>query len=145
MAQAAVQEAAVRIRAVAGQARRIEYKSAIDLVTEIDGEIEALVGARLRAAFPSHVIVGEEASAGKPVRPQADQWAWYLDPIDGTTNFAHGHPQVAVSLALARGTQLELGIVCDPGRDETFTARRGGGATLNGRPIRVSAVAELGA
>ena len=64
--------------------------------------------------------------------PPEDRYAWYLDPIDGTTNFAHGYPNFAVSLALARGDQQLFGIVHDPVRDETFVARRGAGATLNG-------------
>jgi len=125
--------------------KRIEYKSAIDLVTDTDRRVEALVVEHLHRAFPDHLIVGEESSAGRaPARPRAGQYAWYLDPLDGTTNFAHGHPHFAVSLGLARDDELLLAVVSDPLRDETFTATRGGGATLNGRPIRVSDVGELG-
>lgn len=143
VAHAAVAAAAEHLRAAAAAPRRVSRKGAVDLVTDTDHAVEALVGERLRAAFPGHVLVAEEASASGAVRPPADRWAWYLDPLDGTTNFAHGHPQFAVSLALARGDELALGIVCDPLRGETFAARRGHGATLNGAPLRVSAVAAL--
>lgn len=138
-------EASPRLRAAWRGAKRVEYKGAIDLVTETDREIEELITARLRQAFPDHVIVGEEASSGSELaRPQADEYCWYLDPLDGTTNFAHGFPQFATSLALARGSALLLGIVHDPIRRETFAARVGRGATLNGEPIRVSETGELG-
>ncbi len=139
VARAAVEEAGRRLRAAWGEAKTIEYKGAIDLVTATDRELEALIVGRLRAAFPDHQIVAEEASAGSgPARPVGDGYVWYLDPLDGTTNFAHSYPQFSVSLALARAGELQLGLVCDPTRDELFVARRGAGATLNGRPIRVS-------
>jgi myo-inositol-1(or 4)-monophosphatase len=129
--------------AVSGD-KRVEYKSPIDLVTDTDRAVEALIVERLQRAFPDHLIVGEEGSTGRqPARPAEDRYAWYVDPLDGTTNFAHGHPQFAVSLALARGAELLLGVVLDPLRDELFAAVQGGGATLNGEPIHVSAVAEL--
>jgi len=126
-------------------AKRVEYKSgAVDLVTDTDRDAEALVVAQLRAAFPDHTIVAEEATCGTTLaRPTAEQYAWYLDPLDGTTNFAHAFPHFCVSLALARGTEPLLGIVYDPMRDELFAARRGGGATLNGAPIGVSGVDDL--
>jgi myo-inositol-1(or 4)-monophosphatase len=143
-AHAAVDEACARLRAAAGERPRVEYKSAIDLVTETDRAIERLITDRLTGSFPDHAVIGEEASAGAPpARPPAGQYAWYLDPVDGTTNFAHGHPHFAVSLALARGAELLVGIVADPLRDERFAAVRGAGATLNGRPIHVSAVDAL--
>jgi myo-inositol-1(or 4)-monophosphatase len=144
VARAAVAEAGERLRAAWQGAKEIEHKGTLDLVTATDREVEALVANRLRQAFPSHVIIAEEASAASgPQRPRADAPAWYLDPLDGTTNFAHAYPQFAVSLALARGTEIDLGIVYDPMRDETFFARRGRGATLNGIPIQVSAVETL--
>ena len=139
VARDAAAEAAVHLRAAVGQPQRVEHKSAIDLVTETDRAVEALITARLRQAFPDHVVVGEEASAGyRPARPPADRYAWYLDPLDGTTNFAHGHPHFAVSLALARGAEPLVAVVADPLRDETFVAVRQGGATCNGARIRVS-------
>jgi myo-inositol-1(or 4)-monophosphatase len=145
VARAAVSAASDYLRDAATAEKRIHYKSAIDLVTDTDRHVEALVIDRLRNAFPDHLIVGEEGSSGvPPARPRPGQYAWYLDPLDGTTNFAHGHPHFAVSLALAHDAELLLGIVDDPLRGETFTALRGRGATLNGRPIRVSDVGKLG-
>jgi myo-inositol-1(or 4)-monophosphatase len=145
VASAAVAEAGRRLRAVWRGSKRVEYKGPVDLVTETDREIEALIVGRLRHAFPDHLIVAEEGSAGAPLpRPAAEQYAWYLDPLDGTVNFAHGHPHFCVALALARGSELQLGIVHDPVRDETWVAQHGRGATLNGAPIAVSAVTELG-
>ena len=146
VAHDAVAAAARHLRAVAGGQQAVEHKGDIDLVTATDRALETLIGERLLSAFPDHLIVGEEASAGRtPPRPPPGRWAWYLDPLDGTTNFAHGHPHFAVSLGLLRDGEAQLGIVCDPLRDETFAAVRGRGATLNGAPIRVSPVADLGA
>jgi myo-inositol-1(or 4)-monophosphatase len=144
VAQAALDEACAQLRIAVAAPPPAERKSALDLVTETDRAIERLISGRLLSAFPTHVVVGEEASASAgPSRPAPDRYAWYLDPIDGTTNFAHGHPHFAVSLALARGSELLLGIVADPLRAERFAAVRGGGATLDGVPIRVSGVPRL--
>ncbi len=132
------------IRRAWGHTQIVEHKGAIDIVTETDREVEALITQRLHAAFPDHLIVAEEASAGQHLRPApADHYLWYVDPLDGTTNFAHGYPHFSVSLALARDRELLLGIVHDPMRDETFVACRGRGATLNGQPIHVSAIDTL--
>jgi len=145
VAHAVVNEATCYLRDAVGRQQRIEYKGAVDVVTETDRAVESLVVERLRRAFPDHLIVGEEGSGGNgPARPRPGQYAWYLDPIDGTTNFAHRHPHFAVSLAVARDEQLLLGIVADPLRGETFAAVRGQGATLDGAAIHVSGVAELG-
>lgn len=144
VAHEAADEAARYLRTAVGAQQRIEYKGAVDLVTDTDRAVEALVVERLRRAFPDHLIVGEEGSVGQPpARPRAGQYAWYIDPLDGTTNFAHGHPHFAVSLGLARDDELLLGVVTDPLRGETFAAARGAGATLNGAPFRVSTVSEL--
>jgi myo-inositol-1(or 4)-monophosphatase len=144
VAHDAADEAVRYLREAVSGHKRIEYKGDINLVTDTDHAVEALVVARLRHAFPDHLIVGEEGSAGQsPARPRPGQYAWYIDPLDGTTNFAHGHPQFAVSLGLARDAELLLGVVADPLRGETFAAARGAGATLNGQAIRVSTVAEL--
>jgi myo-inositol-1(or 4)-monophosphatase len=140
----AVGEAGTRLRTASREGKRIELKGAIDLVTETDREIERLIVTRLTRAFPEHMIVAEEATADdRPAKPRRDQYVWYLDPLDGTTNFAHGYPQFCVSLALGRGSELLLGIVCDPMRGELFQARRGEGATLNGETIRVSGTERL--
>ena len=145
VARAVVTEAGEIMFRAWGEAKTIEHKGTLDLVTATDREVEAFVVERLRRAFPDHVFVAEEASSGTgPQRPPADRYAWYLDPIDGTTNFAHSYPQFALSLALARGDELQLGIVYDPTRREMFAARRGGGATLNDKPIHVSTVGDIG-
>ena len=124
-----------RLRAVWRGRKRVEYKGPVDLVTATDREIEALIVARLREAFPDHLIVAEEASAGTtPPRPAVGQYAWYLDPLDGTMNFAHAYPQFCVSLAVARGAALLFGIVYDPVHEETFVASRGRGAPPGSAP-----------
>ena len=117
-----------------------EYKGDVDLVTEADRASEQLIVERLRARWPQHGIVGEE---GARSNPSAD-YRWYVDPLDGTTNFAHGFPVFCVSIALVRkDRQLEAGVLYDPTRDEMFSAERGDGATLNGKPIQVSKTARL--
>ena len=113
----------------------IEYKGDVDLVTEADRASEKLIVERLRARWPEHGIVAEE---GTRTDAGAD-YRWYVDPLDGTTNFAHGYPVFCISIALARKDErLEAGVLYDPTRDEMFAAERGQGATLNGKPIHVS-------
>jgi myo-inositol-1(or 4)-monophosphatase len=117
-----------------GQAHEVRFKGAIDMVTEADQAAEDLIASRLRDAFPEHDLLGEEGSRGVPGSP----FRWVIDPLDGTTNFAHHLPTFAVSLALEEDGEPSVGVVYDPMRDELFLARRGGGATLNGDPIHVS-------
>jgi myo-inositol-1(or 4)-monophosphatase len=118
----------------------IEYKGDVDLVTVADRTSEKLIVERLRGLWPQHGIVGEE---GTRTDTGAD-YTWLVDPLDGTTNFAHGYPVFCVSIALVRkDDQLEAGILYDPTRDEMFAAERGRGATLNGRTIHVSRTASL--
>ena len=144
VARAAVSEASAMLLATWREAKTIRHKGAVDIVTETDHAVEAAVVARLRNAFPDHGVIAEEsASTDALTAPPDDQYVWYLDPLDGTTNFAHAYPHFAVSLALGRGTELDLGIVHDPLRDETFVATRGGGATLNDQPIVVSSISAL--
>lgn len=112
-----------------------ERKGEYDLVTEADRASEALVVERLRAHYPSHTIVAEEGGG----IDSASDYRWYVDPLDGTTNFAHGYPAFAVSLGLERAGEPIAGVVYDPVRDELFAAERGGGAYLNSRRIHVSA------
>jgi myo-inositol-1(or 4)-monophosphatase len=136
--------AAAYLRDAVGRPQRVTHKGAVDLVTETDHAVEALIIERLRRAVPDHVVVGEEGSATRrPPPPPADRWAWYIDPLDGTTNFAHRHPHFAVSIGLMHGAAAQVGVVADPLRGETFTAVRGGGAHCNGQPIRVSTTAAL--
>jgi myo-inositol-1(or 4)-monophosphatase len=140
----AVRAAGTLIRARWREQKTVHYKSAVDLVTDTDRDAESLIVTRLQQAFPDHLIVAEEASAAGPlIPPPPERFVWYLDPLDGTTNFAHAYPQFCVSLALACGTELRHAIVLDPVREETFMASRGGGATLNGAPIHVAPTAEL--
>ena len=114
---------------------RVDMKGAIDLVTEVDVAIEREFRARIAARFPDHAILGEEmgGSATPPSGP-----CWVFDPIDGTTNFAHGLPIFCSSLALEIDGVAQLAAVYDPTRRELFTAERGDGAFLNGRPMHVS-------
>lgn len=112
----------------------VERKGEYDLVTEADRASEALVVERLRAHFPSHAIVAEEGSGIE----SPSEYRWYVDPLDGTTNFAHGYPVFNVTIGLERAGEPIAGVVYDPVRDEMFTAERGGGAYLNHRRIRVS-------
>lgn len=121
--------------------RRIgfELKGDYDLVTEADRSSEQLVIERLRSRFPSHSIVAEEGGA----HSGSSDYCWYVDPLDGTTNFAHGFPMYNVTLALEHAGQLIAGVVFDPEHDEMFSAERGSGAFLNDRPIHVSKVARV--
>lgn len=119
----------------------VELKGAVDLVTEMDRRSEALIRQRLRDAFPDTDLLAEEGSGSIEGRSGG---LWIVDPLDGTTNYAHGFPVFAVSMALEREGCLELGVVYDPTRDECFSAARGRGARLNGRPIRVTDRDDLG-
>jgi len=121
--------------------RRIgfEYKGDVDLVTEADRASEALITERIRARWPRHDLVGEE---GARVETGSD-FRWYVDPLDGTTNFAHGFPVFCVSMALEHKGERIAGVIFDPTRDELFAAEKGSGAWLNQRRIRVSKVNNL--
>ena len=125
------------------RAAQSKGSSLVDLVTEADGACEALIVAALRAAFPAHYICGEEGGGYGPA-PAGTLYHWYVDPLDGTTNFAHRFPIFSVSLALS-GPDLQpiLGVVHAPLLGETYKGVRGGGATLNGQRLRVSSVPDL--
>jgi len=116
-----------------------ETKGEFDLVTEADRASERLVVERLRSHFPSHSIVAEEGARHEG----ASDYRWYVDPLDGTTNFAHSFPVFNVTLGLERAGELVAGVVYDPCRQELFTAERGSGAYLNHRRIHVSSVPRL--
>ncbi|MBI4013020.1 MAG: inositol monophosphatase [Candidatus Rokubacteria bacterium] len=136
----AARSAGKLLREALGGPRRIDYKGhPTNLVTEMDRRSEALIVERIRAAFPDHAILAEEGGA----RAGQSEYRWLVDPLDGTTNYAHGLPIFSVSLALERAGRVELGVAYDPTREECFVAERGGGATLNGEPLRVSATATL--
>jgi myo-inositol-1(or 4)-monophosphatase len=132
-------EAGRLLRDRVGRQMEIAYKGSIDLVTEVDRAAEALIGKGISAAHPSHAMLGEEGTTTGVTLDDAE-WIWIVDPIDGTTNFAHGYPHFAVSIAAVRNGVGEVGVVYDPSRNELFAGRRGGNASLNGRPIRVSTV-----
>lgn len=122
-----------------GREIEIANKSEIDLVTESDLASERLIIDRIRTYYPRHAILAEESGASEPVDGERrSDWRWIIDPLDGTTNYAHGYPCFCVSIGLECRGRLELGVVYDPIRDEMFTAERGQGAALNGRRIRVS-------
>ncbi|MCH7978927.1 MAG: inositol monophosphatase [Acidobacteria bacterium] len=118
---------------------RVEYKGEVDLVTEADRASEALIVEKLQSHFPDHALVAEEGSQ----RSGNSGYCWYVDPLDGTTNFAHSFPMFCVSLALERDGEPVLGIIYDPLRDELFSAEKGGGARLNNKEIHVSGVSHL--
>src|ERR1700723_1711229 len=128
---------------------KIEYKGDVDLVTVADRESEALILERIRGQFPTHDVMGEEGTRIET----GSEYKWYVDPLDGTTNFAHGYPVFCVSMALEKLTHEDraagregrriAGVVYDPTRDELFSAEQGKGAHLNGQPIRVSQATEL--
>jgi myo-inositol-1(or 4)-monophosphatase len=132
-------EAGALLRDGYGQAQRVSYKGDVDLVTEYDRRSETLILRRLRAQYPDHAMVAEESG-----RSGDHAFEWLIDPLDGTTNFAHGIPCFAVSIGLAHAGRMLLGVVYDPLRDELFVAEAGHGAHLNGRAVRVSAEADLG-
>ena len=123
-----------------GQDFAVAKKGTIDLVTEVDVEVERRFRALIGERFPDHQILAEEmgGAGAAPAGP-----CWVFDPIDGTTNFAHGLPIFCASLALEIDGVAEVAAVYDPNRKELFTAERGGGAFLNGRPMRVSAAERL--
>jgi myo-inositol-1(or 4)-monophosphatase len=130
------------------QKLKIEYKGEADLVTAADRASEALIRERISKQFPSHDVLGEEQG----LNDRGGDYRWYVDPLDGTTNFAHGYPVFCVSLALeltladrsaGRAGRRIAAVIYDPVRDELFAAEQGKGAQLNGQPIRVSKVAEL--
>jgi myo-inositol-1(or 4)-monophosphatase len=116
-----------------------ELKGDFDLVTEADRASEKLVVERLRSHFPSHGIVAEEGGGHE----SPSEFRWYVDPLDGTTNFAHGFPMFNITLGLERAGEIIAGVVYDPIRGEMFTAERGSGAWLNNRRLHVSKATRL--
>ena len=147
-AETIAREAGALLRDFYHRGVRTEYKGDVDLVTEADRASEALISTRLRAAFPEHGIYGEEGTR----EGLECEYRWYVDPLDGTTNFAHGFPVFCVILGCERRApglaadedgEMVVGVIYDPLRDEMFSAARGKGATLNGEPIHVSRTQSL--
>jgi myo-inositol-1(or 4)-monophosphatase len=125
-----------------GRKINISKKGDINLVTEADLASEKLIIERIRSHFPKHGILAEESGAAIVEGGDA-AWKWIIDPLDGTTNFAHGYPCFCVTLALEHNGEIALGVTFDPTRNELFAAEKGNGATLNNKPIRVSETEEL--
>ena len=122
---------------------KVTNKGDIDLVTEGDLASEKLIIERIRSYYPQHGILAEESGEAELSGGKSSEWKWIIDPLDGTTNYAHSYPCFCVSIALEHAGVLEVGVVYDPVRDEMFAAERGNGATLNDRKITVSSVEEL--
>jgi myo-inositol-1(or 4)-monophosphatase len=133
-------EAGQILREGYGQVHQVTNKGAIDLVTEIDQRSEDFLTAKIQQKYPQHSIVGEENGIQ---RGNSGGLTWYIDPLDGTSNYVHGLPMFSVSIAFSRQGKTELGVVYDPMMDECFSAQRGRGAFLNERPIHTSQVQEL--
>ena len=132
-------EAGAILRASYSKEHQVNYKGVIDLVTEVDHESEAYLLGEIQGKYPDHHIFAEESG----IIQGNDEHIWFVDPLDGTVNYAHHIPIFCVSIAYASQGKLMLGAVYDPMRDELFAAERGKGARLNGRPIQVSAAAEM--
>ena len=141
VATQAVRRAGTLLRTHTGRPRTVRTKTGItDLVTEIDRASERLLHQAIQRRFPDHGFQGEERTRAHPEAP----YQWIVDPLDGTTNFVHGVPAFAISMALVhRGTRL-VGVIYDPTRNELFTAIRHAGARLNGRRLHVSRIRHLG-
>lgn len=117
----------------------VELKGEIDLVTEVDRDCELAILDAIRTRYPSHDIVTEETDLART----GASHVWFIDPLDGTTNFAHSYPMFCASVALAVDGELVAGAVFDPVRDELFSAERGSGAHLNGQPLKVTTAERL--
>jgi myo-inositol-1(or 4)-monophosphatase len=127
------------LRAGYRQEHDVQHKGVVDLVTEVDHQSEALILSRIQQDFPGHTIVAEESGLTHGM----DDHCWYVDPLDGTLNYAHGIPLFAVSIAYACRGEMQLGVVYDPMLDACYTAQRGQGAWLNGERIHVSSETTL--
>jgi myo-inositol-1(or 4)-monophosphatase len=148
LASIIAREAGARLREFFAEGVETEYKGDVDLVTIADRTAEELIRTRLHEAFPEHGVYGEEGTRER----MEGEFRWYVDPLDGTTNFAHGFPQFCVSLGLEHRTRgavpgedgmIVAGVIYDPMRDELFTSERGQGTWLNGKRVHVSRTATL--
>jgi myo-inositol-1(or 4)-monophosphatase len=130
------QEAGKVLREEMERPPTIAYKGDFDLVTQADRRSEALIVSRLQKYFPDHAVAAEEGTG----KDTSSDYRWHVDPLDGTTNFAHGYPCFCVSMALAHKNELLLGVIYNPVYNELFTAARGEGAVFNGRKIHCSKI-----
>ncbi len=138
-ARAAAREAGRLLKGIFGQKRKVYFKGEIDLVTDADFQAEESIVNTIHLKYPDHTIVSEERESWVGLSP----YKWIIDPLDGTTNYAHGFPWFCVSIALAINDKPVLGAVYHPILDQLFWAKRGEGAYLGGEPIQVSATKEL--
>ena len=122
-----------------GQPINVEYKGEVDLVTVADRESEEAIVSLISSEFPDHQVIAEEGT----VKRTASKYRWIIDPLDGTTNYAHAFPCFAVSIGLEVSGKMVMGVVYDPVRDECFTAEEGAGAYMNGIAIHVSEIDRL--
>jgi myo-inositol-1(or 4)-monophosphatase len=132
-------EAGALLNSLFDRPHEISYKRPMDIVTEADRRSEALITSRLRRAFPDHDIVAEEGGGHK----SNSEYCWYVDPLDGTTNFAHKFPVFCVSLGLAYCNEVIAGVIFNPIHGEFYTAERGAGAFVNGKRLAVSKIENL--
>jgi len=140
VAREAAEAAGRLLRRGLDEAVEVGYKGAVDLVTNFDGRAQEVIVGRISSSYPRHGFLAEEG-----LRSQEEaEFLWVIDPLDGTTNFAHRLPVFAVSIGLVVGGRPVLGVVLDPVRGDLFTASAGGGARLDGRQVRVSSVDDLG-
>ena len=135
----AAQEAGQMLKENIDKSGEIFYKGAVDLVTNFDTQSERLIFKRLFSCFPDHGFLAEEGLT----RKKGAEFRWIIDPLDGTTNYAHSFPVICVSIALEKEEEIVLGLVYDPMREEMFSAVKGESAFLNGEEIKVSSVDEL--
>ena len=138
-AVAAARAAGELLRSQFGQPLDVSAFEAHDIKLDLDVRSQELITAMLLERFPDHALYGEEGIAGN----QASEWQWIVDPIDGTVNYFYSVPHFCISIALRRGTELQVGVIYDPMRDEMWQVARGETPTLNGAPIRVSARTRL--
>jgi myo-inositol-1(or 4)-monophosphatase len=136
----AAQEAGALLRERFRTRFSITQKGVINLVTEVDLAAEELIVSKILKAFPNHSILAEE----RHNNTQSGSIRWIIDPLDGTTNYAHGYPDFSVSIGIEISGEVEWGVVYDPMRDELFTAQKGAGARCNGELLHVTEVASLG-
>jgi myo-inositol-1(or 4)-monophosphatase len=137
--EAIARQAGAVLREGYGNVRHIQQKGVIDLVTEFDKRSEEVILSAIQREFPEHAILAEESGRNKTI----SEYQWVIDPLDGTTNFAHGIPIFSVTMALFHNNSPILGVTYDPLRDEMFSTESGRGATVNNRPIHVSTQANL--
>jgi myo-inositol-1(or 4)-monophosphatase len=140
IAEVIARQAGVVLMEGYGNVRHIQQKGVIDLVTEFDRRSEEVIISAIQENFPDHAILAEESGHNKTT----SEYQWVIDPIDGTTNFAHAIPIFSVTIALLRNNSPVVGVAYDPFRNEMFSAEVGQGATLNNRPIHVSSQTDLG-